>query len=173
MAAPPAHVDTGPPERLLFQQSHRLPRWILVLLAFSAVMPCAIIGAMAWAGHMPMASAALVLGLVLVVDTAVATLIVRLRLNLAVTDRAVYIAARPFLNVRLTPAVIAEARLGGVSAGAGANWAPVHGWAINHGASVALMIKTRAGKRYAVGTDQPDEVLSALRELGVEVQVPD
>lgn len=169
MAAPPTHAATGTPERLLFQQSHRLPRWILVLLAFSAVMPCAIIGAMALTGRMPMLAAALVLALVLAVDSAVAWLVWSLRLNVAVTDRALYIAARPFLNVRLTPGDIAEARLAGAPAGAGANWAPVRGWSINHGASVALSVKTRAGRRYTAGTDQPDELGAALRELGVAV----
>ena len=42
-----------------------------------------------------------------------------------------------------------------------------HGWLYNVSGCLAVELKTRSGKKYRIGTDDPEGLASALREAGV------
>jgi hypothetical protein len=164
-----------------FLEVTHFPRWIMALLAVSALTPLLLITAMTATGRMPVATGAAVLGLIITVDGLLLLWFTRLKLIVQVHSGAVHVAARPAIfpgMVRTIPiSQITQCAVQRAStARVGIQWTPGC-WHATAGQKHVLVLTLARKRRWEIGTNQPEELLAAIasegaRAAGVPLPAP-
>ncbi len=159
-------MATQPHEELRFHETHRLPGWVFVIVISSNVFALLLVIMLAAGGRMPGSTAGIIVGVVLLVEAAIVWWMLRLRFNIAVTDRALYVRVTPWIFRRRVPLErVTSAEVLPMPGKVGVQWSP-RVWCISPGTARGVRVRMTNGKSLLIGVEQPEAMLAAMAQGG-------
>lgn len=159
-------MATQPREELRFHEAHRLPGWVFAIVISSNVFALLLVIMLAASGRVPGSTAGIIVGVVLLVEAAIVWWMLRLRFNIAVTDRALYVRVTPWIFRRRVPLEgVTATEVVPMPGKVGVQWSP-RVWCISPGTARGVRVQLAGGKSLLIGVEQPEAMLAAMARDG-------
>lgn len=145
-------------EQLLFEQSRRLPTWVIFLVLPGAITGLAVLIVLSATGRLPWL---VPIGLFLF-EAALIVFMLAVRIRIALTNAAFYVNVRPWmLNRRLPLADITAATICNLNSSARIR-ASGRATTVNHGAPRGVELTLKSGRVLRIGCDEPELLIERL-----------